>query len=241
MEKSKLERFISKYNLGGSCESVLIKSSGTTLSVRAISGDKNVLGEVLLNSVNFPEGEFGVHETKKLRAILGVLGENLTIKPAISNNKVVGLNITDGSTKATFVLSDASVIPAVPDLKKLPAMDLTISLDEKFINTFTRAKSALPEVDTFAVMSDGEDNTASVVIGYSNLNTNRITVTGITDAAAKLQPIGFSANYLRDILTANKEITTGTLDVSSKGIAIAKFADGGFTATYYLVQATAQS
>jgi hypothetical protein len=238
MEKSKLEKFITKYNLGGSCESVLIKSDGSTLSVRAISDDKNVLGDVSLDNINFPEGEFGVYETKKLRAILSVLNENLTVKPNLSNGKVVGLNITDGSTKATVVLSDASVIPVVPDLKKTPPVEFTISLDEKFINTFIKAKSALSEVDTFAIMSTGEDTTASIVIGHSNLNTNRITVTGTTDVAVKMTPISFSANYLREILNANKEITSGTLQVSSKGISVAKFVGNGFTSTYYLVQMT---
>lgn len=238
MEKLKLEKFISKYNLGGSCESVLIKSDGSTLSVRSISDDKSVLGEIILDSVNFPKGEFGVYETKKFRSILSVLGDTLTVKPNMSNDKAIGLNITDGMTKATFVLSDASVIPPVPDLKKLPSVDFTISLDEKFVNTFVKAKSALSDVDTFAVMSNGEDNTASVIIGYSKLNTNRITVTATTDVAAKMTPISFSANYLREILLANKEISTGTLQVSSKGIAVATFAGNGFTSTYYLVQST---
>jgi hypothetical protein len=236
MEKSKLERFISKYNLGGSCESVTFKSDGDTLSVRAISDDKNVLGEVTLDSIKFPEGEFGVYETKKLRSILSVLDENLTIKPNVNNGKTTGLSITDGSTKATFVLADASVIPNVPDLKKLPPMDFTISLDEKFVNTFIKAKGALSEVETFAVMSTGDENAADVVIGHSSLNTNRITVTAKTDKAVKMEPISFSANYLREILNANKEINNGTFEVSSKGLSVVKFADKGYTSTYYLVQ-----
>ena len=236
MEKSKLEKFITKYNLGGSCESVIFKSDGDTLSVRAISDDKNVLGEISVTGIKFPEGEFGVYETKKLRAILSVMDENLTIKPNVNNSKTTGLNITDGDTKATFVLADSSVIPAVPDLKKLPPMDFTISLDEKFVNTFIKAKSALSEVETFAVMSSGEDTTASVVIGHSTLNTNRITVTAKTDKAVKMEPISFSANYLRDILNANKEITNGTFQVSSKGLSVVKFVMNGFTSTYYLVQ-----
>ena len=236
MEKSKLEKFITKYNLGGSCESVILKSDGDKLSVRAISDDKNVLGEVTLEDIKFPEGEFGVYETKKLRSILSVLDENLTIKPNTNNGKTTGLNITDGSTKATFVLADASVIPNVPDLKKLPPMDLTISLDEKFVNTFIKAKGALSEVETFAVLSKGDDTTAEVVIGHSNLNTNRITVTAKTDKAVKMEPVNFSANYLREILTANKDITNGTFQVSSKGLSVVKFNDKGFTSTYYLVQ-----
>ena len=189
MEKSMLERFISKYNLGGSCESVVFKSNGTILSVRAISDDKNVLGEITLETTKFPEGEFAVYETKKLRSILSVLNESLTIKATTNNNKTTGLNITDGETKATFVLADASVIPAVPDLKKLPPMEFTISLDEKFVNTFIKAKGALSDVDSFAVMSTGEDKTATVVIGYSTLNTNRISINAHTDHVAKLDAI----------------------------------------------------
>jgi hypothetical protein len=236
MEKSKLEKFITKYNLGGSCESVLIISDGNTLSVRSISSDKNVLGEISLDGIKFPEGEFGVYETKKLRSILNVLDENLTIKPNAVNGKTTGLNITDGSTKATFVLADTSVIPVVPDLKKLPPMDFSITLDEKFVNTFIKAKGALSDVDTFAVMSKGVENTADVVIGHSNLNTNRITVTAKTDTAVKMEPINFSANYLREILNANKEINNGTLEVSSKGLSVVKFSGLGYTSTYYLVQ-----
>lgn len=236
MEKSMLERFISKYNLGGSCESVVFKSNGTILSVRAISDDKNVLGEITLETTKFPEGEFAVYETKKLRSILSVLNESLTIKATTNNNKTTGLNITDGETKATFVLADASVIPAVPDLKKLPPMEFAISLDEKFVNTFIKAKGALSDVDSFAVMSTGEDKTATVVIGYSTLNTNRISINAHTDQVAKLDAITFSANYLKEILVANKEAKNGKLEVSSKGLSRASFEVDGITSTYYLVQ-----
>jgi len=236
MEKSMLERFISKYNLGGSCESVTFNSDGTALSVKAISDDKNVLAHVSYNSAKFPQGDFGVYETKKLRSILSVLNDGLTIKSNINNNKATGLNITDGDTKVTFVLSDTSVIPAVPDLKKLPPMEFAITLDEKFINTFIKAKSALSDVETFAVMSEGEEKSATVVIGYSTLNTNRISITAHTDKSAKLEPINFSANYLKEILASNKEAKNGKLEVSSKGLARASFEVDGISSTYYLVQ-----
>ncbi len=174
MEKSKLERFISKYNIGGACESVKCVSNGTEMTVRSISDDKNVLAEVTSHDIGFPEGEFSIYETKKLRSLLGVLGEKLKVAANSSSNKVIGLNLSDSDTKVTFVLADESVIPKVPDLKKLPPVDIEIVLDDKFVNTFARAKGALSEVDTFTVMSDGTD--ATVVIGYSTLNTNRVNV-----------------------------------------------------------------
>lgn len=234
MEKSKLERFISKYNVGGACESVKLVSNGKQLSVRSISDDKNVLAEVVHSDMGLLEGEFGVYETKKLRSLLNVLGDNLKVTANSSKDKVVGLTMTDGDTKSTFVLADDSVIPKVPDLKKLPPMDIEIALDEKFVNTFAKAKGALSEVDTFTVTSDG--TTASVVIGYSSLNTNRVTIKTNTTTNAEIEPISFSANYLKEILLSNKEIKDGVLKVSSKGLAVAEFVGDGFTSKYYLVQ-----
>lgn len=236
MEKSKFEKFISKYNLGGSCESVTFKSDGKTLSVRSISDDKNVLGEVEFHGAQFPSGEFGVYETKKLRSILNVLEENLVITAINTKDKVTGLNLTDGETKATFVLADTSVIPAVPELKKLPPMDFTITLDDKFVNTFIRAKGALNEVETFTVMSDGSSNTANVVIGHSTLNTNRISINATTDKTVELLPINFSAKYFREVLVANKDAKNGKLEVSSKGLARASFEVDDISTVYYLVQ-----
>ena len=234
MEKSKLERFISKYNIGGACESVKLVSNGTELSVRSISDDKNVLAEIVSHDISFPAGEFSIYETKKLRSLLGVLGEKLKVAPNAANGKSVGLNMSDTDTKVTFVLADESVIPKVPDLKKLPPVDIEVILDEKFVNTFARAKGALAEVDTFTVTSDGTD--AHIVIGYSTLNTNRVNIKVNTKTNAKIDPISFSANYLKEILLSNKEIKDGILKVSSKGISVVEFDGEGFTTKYYLVQ-----
>lgn len=234
MEKSKLERFISKYNIGGACETVKYVSNGTDMTVRSISDDKNILAEVTSHDIGFPEGEFSIYETKKLRSLLSVLGEKLQVAGNNSNGKVVGLNLSDSDTKITFVLADESVIPKVPDLKKLPPVDIEIVLDEKFMNTFARAKGALSEVDTFTVTSDGTD--ATVVIGYSSLNTNRVNIKTTTKTNTKIEPVSFSANYLKEVLASNKEIKDGVLKVSSKGLAVAEFSGDGFTSKYCLVQ-----
>jgi len=46
MEKVKFDGFINRYNLGGEVESVMVKSEGSDLSVRMISDDKTLLGDV---------------------------------------------------------------------------------------------------------------------------------------------------------------------------------------------------
>jgi hypothetical protein len=236
MEKSKFERFIGKYNLGGSCESVLYNVESTTLTTRAISDDKNVLCEVVAPSMGLKEGNYAVYETAKLRSLLGVLGETLSVDVKKVTDKPVGMTFDDTNTEVTFVLADQSVIPNVPDLKKLPPFELTIDMDEQFINTFVKAKGALAEVDTFAVMSEGTDETANVVLGFSSLNTNRVKLKAKTTEAAELKPTSFSAKYLREILVANKDAKGGKLEISSKGLARTSFNVDNIKSTYYLVQ-----
>lgn len=236
MEKSKFEKFIGKYNLGGSCESVLLKVDNTTLSTRAISDDKNVLCEVSAPSMGIDTGEYAVYETAKLRSLLGVLGETLSVDVKKSNEKAVGVKFDDTNTEATFVLADTSVIPNVPDLKTLPPFNVTIEMDDMFVNTFVKAKGALADVETFTVMSDGTTNNADVILGYSSLNTNRVKIRATTNSAVAINPISFSAKYLREILVANKDAKGGKLEISSKGLARTTFTADGISSTYYLVQ-----
>lgn len=236
MEKSKFENFIGKYNLGGACESVLYTVDGTNLSTRSISDDKNVLCDIVAPSMGFVEGSYAVYETAKLRSLLGVLGEKVSLDVKKSGEKVVGMTFDDINTEVTFVLADQSVIPIVPDLKKLPAFELIIDMDEQFVNTFVKAKGALSEVDVFAVMSDGKNAVADVILGFSSLNTNRVKIKAKTTEASALKPTSFSAKYLREILVANKDAKGGRLEISSKGLARTSFDVDNIKSTYYLVQ-----
>lgn len=51
-----------------------------------------------------------------------------------------------------------------------------------------------------------------------------------------VKPISFSAKYLKEILTANKEATSAVLKVSTQGLAHIQFKIDDFTASYYLVE-----
>jgi hypothetical protein len=237
MEKKTFERFIAKYNLGGSCESVIYNvTDDSRITTRAISDDKNVLCEVTGPSMGIPAGDYAVYDTGRLRSLLGVLDEQLSVRVKSSGDRPVGMTLSDSSTEVTFVLADTTVIPSVPDLKTLPLFQMNIVLDETFINTFVKAKGALSEVDTFTVMSDGHSETANIVLGFSSLNTNRIKLTANTTEAVALEPISFSAKYLREILVANKDAKGGHLMISSKGLAKTTFSADGVDSTYYLVQ-----
>ena len=234
MEKSKLEKFVSKYNLGGSCESVLWKSDGDDITVKCISDDKNVLGIITVKDAKLEEGEYGIFDTKQLSSMLSVLGEGIKITTKKTGGKTSAIHLTDDNVKVDYVLADSAVIPAAPDLKQLPAFDIEIKLDQKVMNTFLKAKGALSDVETFTVMSDG--TSAQIVLGYSDMNTNRITIDVETSKNVKLSPINFSARYLKEIIAANREAASGVLKVSAKGLAYVKFGVSDYNTDYYLVQ-----
>jgi hypothetical protein len=234
MEKSKFQRFLDKYNLGGSCESVLLEAENNVLSTRSISDDKAVLCEVNAPSMGLGDGLYGVYETARLKSLLGVLGETLSVEANQHSDRFVGITFADTNTDATFVLADPTVIPSVPDLKTLPPFDVSIDLTDTFINTFVKAKSALPDVDTFTVL--GSRGEIDIVLGHSKLNTNRVTIkTGVT-VDSSFSAISFSAKYLREILVANKEAKNGVLEISSKGLARVTFSVDSINSKYFLVK-----
>ena len=229
MNKSKFDGFVNRYNLGGEIESVMVKSDDKNLSVRMISDDKTLLGDVTVVGGDFPNGLFGIYTTSQLKGLLSVLGESITV------DEVTGaLKFSDKKVKVQYMLAAPSVIPAVPDLKTLPPFDAEVTLDDDFINTFIKSKGVLADADTFTFTVKG--GTAEIILGYSSINSNRISIEVDCNAKEDIEPIAFSAKYLKAILMANKGSKTSSLKISSKGLSHLTFIDGDYTANYYLVQ-----
>jgi len=229
MEKQKLDGFINRYNLGGEVESVMVKSDGANLSVRMISDDKTLLGDVTVTSAEFPNGEFGIYTTSQLKGLLSVLDNTISVE------EVTGaLKFSDKGTKVQYMLAAPSVIPAVPDLKALPPFNVDITLDDEFVNKFIKSKGVLADSDTFTFTS--KDGKGEIILGYSSINSNRISISVTSTSEGDVSPIQFSAKYLKAILMSNKGSNTSSLQISSQGLAKVAFTEGDYTSNYYLVE-----
>ena len=233
MDKYKLTRFIDKYHLGGNVNAVVINSKGDTLSTRFITGDKALLGELEMNSWNFQDVELGVYDTEQLSRLLGVLDDDVSLNLTQSGDKAIALEMSDQYSKVNFMLSDKSVINQPPPLKGIPEFQLKIKVDTNFITRFIGGKSALPDTDTFTVITD--DDGVKLVIGYSSINTNRVTIPVETETYEDIENVSFNANLFKDVLVANKECETATLEVSEKGLSRINFKVDQYDVTYYLV------
>jgi hypothetical protein len=235
MEKQKLNRFVSKYNLAGLVESVKWEVKSGVLTTAFISDDKSVLGSVSMTGFESDDAVLGIYDTSKLTKMVSVLGDSVDFSVADIDGRPISLKFKDNSVALNYMLADLSVIPNVPDLKKLPEFDSKIKLDSNFISTFIKAKSALSDENTFTFVCNG--GSGKIVIGYSNINTNRITidVDCVCEGGDK-GPISFSATYLKEILTANREAKDATLSISSQGLAHIHFEVDNYTSDYYLVE-----
>ncbi len=234
MEKQKLNRFISKYNLAGLVESVKWESKDGSLTTSFISDDKSVLGSVTMKDFEGDNADFGVYDTTKLSKMLSVLGNDVDFSISDIDGKSVSLKFKDKSTSVNYMLADLSVIPNVPDLKQLPDFNSEIKLDSSFISTFIKAKGALQDENNFTFIC--KDNKGTIVLGYSNINTNRINIDVDCTCDGDIKPISFSATYLKEILVANKEATDATLKISSQGLSHISFSIDNYESNYYLVE-----
>jgi hypothetical protein len=229
MKKASLEQFINRYNLGGEVESVKITSSDSEMKVSFISDDKTLLGEVTSKEGEFPNGEFGVYTTSQLKALLGVLESSMDVDSTESYIK-----FSDKGTSVNYMLADLSVIPVVPDLKAVPPMNVQITLDDDFTSKFIKSKGALSESDTFTFECKG--GKGEIILGYSSINTNRISMIVECKCDGDVSPISFSAKYLKEILNANRGSKAASLQISSQGLANIQFEKDNLTSKYYLVE-----
>ena len=153
-----------------------------------------------------------------------------------TGDKVFSLTLDDKSTTVNYMLADLAVIPPTPELKELPPFELKINITKEFIDKFIRAKGALPEIEHFTVMKNQKLGKYQIVIGYSNTNSNRISLDIECEVSSDIDPISFSAKYFRELLASNKDLNGGTMLVSSEGLAKVEFDIDDFESRYFLVK-----
>ena len=233
MNKITLDTFIQKYNLGGNVNSVKWDSDGSTLSTRFISPDKSLLGELTLSKQSLPIFEVGVYDTPLLSRMLGTLADNVDFTLIQVDNTPVAFHFTDSIISVDYVLAAIGVIPDVPELKNVPEFNTLVNIDSQFINSFIRGKSALVDIETFVIKPI--DGGLEFIIGYTDINSNRISIKTQSGAVALTESVVFNANLFKEVLNANKECSQATLQISDKGLAYIEFNVDDFNVKYWLV------
>ena len=237
MNKQKLTGFIDKYSLGNNIESVPWVVKNNTISTDFVSEDRTLLGKATLNNIDLDDCEIGIYNTSQLQKMVAVLGNEVDIDLKKVEDRAIALHMTDNDVSLNYMLADLDIIPKAPKLKTLPDTTADITIDNDFTTKFVRAKSALSESDNFTVQIDGSGG--KIILGESDTNTNKIKIKVSVYTHSKdgnLDPISFNANYLREILVANRDHIEAKMEVCAGGLAILTFNNKDYTSKYYLVQ-----
>tara|TARA_Y100000593_G_C4318822_1_gene342495 strand:+ start:3917 stop:4636 length:720 start_codon:yes stop_codon:yes gene_type:complete len=233
MNKNILTKFIQKYNLSGNVESVKWRSKNKKLSTSFVTEDKTLLGMVNLNNFDFNNCEIGINDTAQLNKLLNILEDDVSLSLTELNNKAVSLKVKNGKISFNYPLTDLSVIGDPPALKHIPNFNTKIKIDNEFINIFIKGKNALSEVDTFTIISDGDD--LNVVIGHSSINSNRINIPVNVIENNLTENVTFNASIFKDILVSNKECSSAVFEISNEGLSKINFKIDDYDSTYYMV------
>ena len=208
MHKQKLVRFINKYYLNGTVNSVVLNSKSNKLLARFISGDKTLLGELEMDKWQFEDSEVGIYSTEQLLKLLSVLDEDINVTINKAGDKSIALKVSDSSSSVNYMLSDTSIISKPPQLKTVPNFELKIDVTPNLMSKFISGKGALAETDDFTVITDGSET--KIVIGYASINTNRVTIPVTTQESSNIDNVSFNANIFKEVRTANKESQSAT-------------------------------
>jgi len=171
--------------------------------------------------------------TDQFIKLLGVLDEDVNVSINKAGDKSISLKVTDSTSAVNYMLSDTSIISKPPAMKHIPNFELKIDMTPQVMNKFISGKGALSETDNFTVITDGTNT--KLVIGYSSINTNRVTIPVTTSESSNIDNITFNANIFKEVLSANKECESATLEVSSEGLSKIVFNVDDYSVTYYLV------
>jgi hypothetical protein len=232
MEKSKLQSFINRYYLAGNCEAVTLKEADQSITCELIDMDQTVVGKIKWNTTPFMTGMLGINHTGALIKMLGAVGENINIDVKEAAGKNYAMKISEGTTQATFMLADTTVIPAVPTINAEPDYQVQIPVNEEFISKFIKAKNALPDAKNFAVQV--QNGIIKFIINYTTVNSDNITFEVGSSAGEDMEPVCFSADKLKEVLVANRG-DVGQLHVSPDGLSRIDFVGSDFESSYWLV------
>jgi hypothetical protein len=242
MEKKNLETFIKKYNLGGLLDDTRWHIKDSTLKISAITTDKKLLVSVLMKKFeNIDNNILGVVDAPKLKQMLGALNDNVSVSLIVDEldpTRVLSIVVADDTCEVCYTTSAEDILQKDASLKALPTFGVEIIMSPAFIEQFSRAKSALPEVEAFTLLMNNKKKKLEMVFGHGKNNYNRISVdiTAVADKNTVSKPISFSAKTLKAILDANTEAKDPVLKVSEDGMAFVEFDQDNFHSQYYMIR-----
>ena len=244
MEKSKLTRYIDKVRIGGAVGQAQVVTKNSVTHTWVATDDRDALVVLKMSNSTISDSNLGIGDLQKFSGLLSALGTDISFDiTSIEKDgvqKAVEVNSSDdyGNTMK-YMLHDTSVVPSSDgkQVKHLLEQEYNVkfTMDSNFVSKFIQGKGALgDEVETFTIVTG--NNKVSVVIGWRVTHSNRLSIPVKPQVYDDIDKVSFSSQIMADILSANKECETGTLEMKGGDRPLIKltFNVDDYNAVYFL-------
>jgi len=244
MQKQTLTSVIDKYHLNGIVESVKWNINDKNITVDFITPMKNLVGKVTSPNFDLDDTDLGIYNTSQFNKLVKIMDSTVVLGLTKSPyGTPLELTLADNQYDLNYYLSDLMLIESVPTINELSNYDAETKIDADFISRFANAKKALGDVKQFTIKDElNSENTKDlvIVIGDGNGYANKIKFKTPCESLFGLNEIPFPADVIMELLKANEEADSGTIQISQEGLMKISFKEESIESIYYLVRLSQQ-
>jgi|TARA_R110000772_G_scaffold123982_1_gene230423 hypothetical protein len=237
VNKSTLTSVISKYYLNGLNNQVKWRIKDNQLTVYA--GDNGRVCKVIHNNFNLEDAELGVFDTHKLSKLISITSGELSITLEKIKAVYTKMHVADLNFDLTYSLADILILGKNTYYEDPEEFEIQIDLVREDIDHLIKAKSALADVNNMLITTttdmDGT-NICEIIFGDNTGFSNKITYQLRGNISKGDIQIPFDSDIFKDILSANKDMESGTLKISEVGMLKANFTTAETESEYFIAR-----
>jgi len=237
VNKSTLTSVISKYYLNGLNNQVKWRIKDNQLTVYA--GSNGRVCKVIHNNFNLEDSELGVFDTHKLSKLISITNGDLSISLEKIKAVYTKMHIADLNFDLTYSLADILILGKNTYYEDPEGFEIQIDLTREDIDHLIKAKSALADVNNMLITTttdmDGT-NICEIIFGDNTGFSNKITYQLRGNITKGDIQIPFDSDIFKDILSANKDMESGTLKISEVGMLKANFLTEETESEYFIAR-----
>jgi len=237
INKITLQSIINKYYLG-EIESVKWEIEDKTLKIKFMSANKEVIGSLTHSNFDLEDSDLAIFDTKKLQNLLNITTGDVLLELEKTHKIFTKLLISDQDFNLSYALADLLLISKVGTVNE-PEWDVTIPLEKEHVSNLVKAKSALAEIDNMVITTELDLNKelmCKFTFGDEHGHNNKITYQLYGEIKDQNIKLPFNSNLFKTILNVNKDLDSGILKISNKGLMKLEFTAGDTVCEYYLVR-----
>ena len=237
INKSVLQSVITKYYLNGLNNQVKWRIKDNTLTIYA--GELGRVCKVHLKDFPLEDAELGVFDTNKLNKLLSITSGDLIISLEKIKSVYTKMHLQDSNFDLTYSLADILVLGKTSYYHDPDSFEIQLDLSSEDIDHLIKAKNALSDVDNMLINSSQDldgNNVCEFIFGDNTGFSNKITYQMMGEIAKSDISIPFNSNIFKDILSANKDMESGTLKLSEMGMLKLNFYSDDIESEYYVAR-----